>query len=205
MNTEPDTESVAAPAAPPSWAYPPFVPPVTPLDTETVPESADADDEEYVPVVPIDEQKAADAREARRAKQEKKRREAGMKPRVLAACGTPAAYRRHLRNSEPVDDLCRTEWNKAARDRRAKAKEAAAAKAAVEAEAREQQERRAARAANAFDAGALTPTDPALLTNVFADFPSVDMTVTPLDGVGVPITEEAMAFTGGTSLPVEEV
>lgn len=28
-------------------------------------------------------------------------------PHARAACGTPAAYRRHIRNNEPVDAACR--------------------------------------------------------------------------------------------------
>jgi len=153
-----ETETVAEPAASSPWTYPPFVPPVIVGDvTDTPTISAEAPEAPYVefdpttvhstptdafaptpdpgvaPVPVTAEDKAAAAREARQAKQEKKRREVGMKPRVLAACGTPAAYRRHLRLNEPVDDLCRTEWNRAARERRALAKTAAAEKAAAEA------------------------------------------------------------------------
>lgn len=28
-----------------------------------------------------------------------------------APCGTVSAYKRHLRRGEPVDELCRLEWN----------------------------------------------------------------------------------------------
>jgi hypothetical protein len=28
-------------------------------------------------------------------------------PNARAACGTPAAYKRHIRNNEPIDDACR--------------------------------------------------------------------------------------------------
>jgi hypothetical protein len=30
---------------------------------------------------------------------------------VTAACGTAAAYKRHLRRGEPVDQACREAWN----------------------------------------------------------------------------------------------
>ena len=41
-------------------------------------------------------------------------------------CGTPAAYRRHLRRREPVDDACLAAVSADARDRRAARKAAAA-------------------------------------------------------------------------------
>ena len=61
-------------------------------------------------------------RRYKREWQRERRRAAGVKPLVLAPCGTPAAYRRHLRNSEPIDDACRQAWNEQARVRRAKTK-----------------------------------------------------------------------------------
>ncbi|MBO3663723.1 hypothetical protein [Microbacterium stercoris] len=38
--------------------------------------------------------------------------------RPKAPCGTDAAYRRHLRNGEPVDDACRQAHTEAQRERR---------------------------------------------------------------------------------------
>lgn len=35
----------------------------------------------------------------------------GGPPRVLQPCGTLAAYRRHVRHHEPVDDACRQAYN----------------------------------------------------------------------------------------------
>lgn len=62
-------------------------------------------------------------REYKRKWQEAKRRSLNVKPVKIAPCGTEAAYRRHLRNSEPIDDAClkaHRETARAARNRRAK-------------------------------------------------------------------------------------
>ena len=45
----------------------------------------------------------------------RKAREAGREPGkpgrpVTAPCGTQAAYKRHQRNGEPIDDACREAW-----------------------------------------------------------------------------------------------
>lgn len=42
--------------------------------------------------------------------------------RPLAPCGTPAAYERHVRNHEPVDDPCRLAYNAERREARARRK-----------------------------------------------------------------------------------
>ncbi|MEU9865518.1 WhiB family transcriptional regulator [Streptomyces sp. NPDC047971] len=42
--------------------------------------------------------------------------------RPLAPCGTPAAYERHVRNHEPVDESCRLAHNAERREARQKAK-----------------------------------------------------------------------------------
>lgn len=39
-------------------------------------------------------------------------------PAPSALCGTVAAYKRHVRNKQPIDDACRQAMNKAQRDRR---------------------------------------------------------------------------------------
>lgn len=80
--------------------------------------------------------------------QETKRRVNGAKPQRIAPCGTPAAYRRHLRNKKfaeaevaagrpdtiiegrpasevavtPIDSACRAAWNADAKNRRDAAK-----------------------------------------------------------------------------------
>lgn len=77
--------------------------------------------------------------------QENNRRAKGVKPQQIAPCGTPAAYRRHLRHKKlaeehvaagrpdaivdgrpasevavaPIDDACRDAWNADAAARRA--------------------------------------------------------------------------------------
>lgn len=38
-------------------------------------------------------------------------RQRGGPPRKLAPCGTYAAYRRHQRRGEPIDDACRDAYN----------------------------------------------------------------------------------------------
>jgi hypothetical protein len=53
--------------------------------------------------------------------QERKRRSSGVKPVEIAPCGTPAAYRRHLRNSESVDDACLEAWRRNAQEARERA------------------------------------------------------------------------------------
>ncbi|GAA3155448.1 WhiB family transcriptional regulator [Streptomyces rectiviolaceus] len=40
-------------------------------------------------------------------RQRKPRTPRPAKPRTLAPCGTPAAYDRHMRRGEPIDDACR--------------------------------------------------------------------------------------------------
>lgn len=77
----------------------------------------------------------------RRDWQEKNRRNNGAKPQKIAECGTPAAYRRHLRNGEPIDAKCRDAWKRDAAERRRKAKVKAAAKgkATAKAKARDKQ------------------------------------------------------------------
>lgn len=89
--------------------------------------------------------------------QENNRRSKGIQPQRIAPCGTPAAYRRHLRNkklaeaflaegrpdelvdgrpayvvaTDPIDEACREAWNEDAKERRDAAKaERKAAKAA---------------------------------------------------------------------------
>lgn len=54
------------------------------------------------------EQKARANAEYQRAWRDRKR---GGPPRKPKACGTFAAYRRHIRNGEPVDDACREAFN----------------------------------------------------------------------------------------------
>ena len=53
--------------------------------------------------------------------------EAGVKGRELKPCGTWAAYRRHLRRCEPVDDACRKAASAYVTRRRAARKAAQAA------------------------------------------------------------------------------
>lgn len=43
--------------------------------------------------------------------------------RPLAPCGTPAAYDRHLRNQEPIDDACRDANNRRRQAERARKRE----------------------------------------------------------------------------------
>ena len=56
-------------------------------------------------------------------KPKEKRTHTGGKP--LAPCGTPAAYDRHSRNREPIDDACRLAHNAERREARARRKAAA--------------------------------------------------------------------------------
>ena len=53
------------------------------------------------------------------------------RPRIYD-CGTPAAYSRHVRNGEPIDDACRLAWNAYQAERRLVR---LAKRAAIEAEA----------------------------------------------------------------------
>lgn len=64
-------------------------------------------------------------------------------PPVVHECGTPAAYTRHKRRGEDVDEACRTAWNTYQRERRA-ARQAEAAAREAEA-ARKGKRRRKAR------------------------------------------------------------
>ena len=41
---------------------------------------------------------------------------------ALKPCGTPAAYRRHIKNGEPIDPLCREQNIKACREYRQRKK-----------------------------------------------------------------------------------
>jgi hypothetical protein len=43
-------------------------------------------------------------------------------PKPLHPCGTDAAYQRHVKHGEPIDDACRNARNAAQNQRRAKAK-----------------------------------------------------------------------------------
>lgn len=58
----------------------------------------------------------------RRKWQEANRRRLGIEPVKIAPCGTIAAYRRHLRNGEPVDEFCNMAHNADAGHRRAVAR-----------------------------------------------------------------------------------
>lgn len=80
--------------------------PVVELDAAT--EVSAVEPETAKPVSPSE---TDEAKAARREAQTARRRAQGVQPLRLAPCGTPAAYRRHLRNSEPVDEACRTRWN----------------------------------------------------------------------------------------------
>lgn len=51
--------------------------------------------------------------EKQRAYRDRKR---GRPPRQLAPCGTLAAYRRHQRHNEPIDQPCRDAYNTAQRN-----------------------------------------------------------------------------------------
>ena len=52
----------------------------------------------------------------------------------LAPCGTPGALRRHYRNNEPIDDLCRTMFNRTERTRRKEARNGEATSRGVSAD-----------------------------------------------------------------------
>lgn len=52
----------------------------------------------------------SDKREAKRLATQQARRARGVQPLRLAPCGTPAAYRRHLRRGETPDALCLAAW-----------------------------------------------------------------------------------------------
>lgn len=47
---------------------------------------------------------------------------AGRRTRPRAKCGTPAAYQRHIRENEPIDDVCRKAHTERARTYRAQKK-----------------------------------------------------------------------------------
>lgn len=47
--------------------------------------------------------------EAERAKEYRDRQRGGA-PRALKPCGTVAAYKRHQRKGEPIDDACAAAW-----------------------------------------------------------------------------------------------
>lgn len=65
---------------------------------------------------------ASPRRVYKRVWQRNKRRTSGVQEVEIAPCGTVAAYRRHLRNSEEADEACKEAWRQNARDTRAKAK-----------------------------------------------------------------------------------
>lgn len=74
-------------------------------------------------LIPQDTEAGAPPRRVyKRVWQRNKRRENGVQEVEIAPCGTVAAYRRHLRNSEDGDDFCNTAWNADARRRRAVAR-----------------------------------------------------------------------------------
>ena len=72
---------------------------------------------------------ASPRKKYKREWQERHRRAKGVKPVKIAPCGTPSAYRRHLRNDEPIDDACRDAWNRQGREARKRAKKAKAKRA----------------------------------------------------------------------------
>jgi RPA family protein len=78
------------------------------------------------------------------------------RPRTYEGCGSPAAYSRHIRKGEPVDDSCRDAWRTYQNDRR-KARAKAAEEAAREERAKKDAKNAKVRAARAAKKAKTTP------------------------------------------------